>query len=317
VKSLHRYGLSIPFVVVWSSGYIGGAIATESIAPLTVTLWRFAIASLLLGAIAWRSRERWPQGRREIVGAIATGMLLFAVQFGALYIALATGMPAATTALIACSSPLAVAALSAALGWERLSRRQWFGILLGVSGVVITLADRLGRPPSVAALLWTLLGLAGLVSGTMLQGRLRIPAGPASLASVELAASTLVLAQCAPFAGSLTIPWTLRAMVSFGWVAVITGAGAPLLLFALIRQRGATQASSLLFVVPGITALSAWPILGTPVGPTALMGFAVAAYGLRLASLSQERQVGDPDAADHRSAPNRDVHWMIYGSGSR
>jgi hypothetical protein len=42
-------------------------------------------------------------------------MLLFAVQFGALYIALAAGMPAATTALIACSSPLAVAALSAAL----------------------------------------------------------------------------------------------------------------------------------------------------------------------------------------------------------
>jgi drug/metabolite transporter (DMT)-like permease len=296
MKSLQGYGLSIPFVMVWSSGYIGGAIATESIAPLTLTLWRFAIASLLLGAIAWRGRERWPQGRREIVGAIATGMLLFAVQFGALYIALAAGMPAATTALIACSSPLAVAALSAALGWERLSTRQWFGVLLGVSGVVITLADRLGRPPSVAALLWTLLGLAGLVSGTMLQGRLRIPAGPASLASVELAASTLVLALCAPFAGSLTIPWTLRAMVSFGWVAVITGAGAPLLLFALIRQRGATQASSLLFVVPGITALSAWPILGTRVGPTALMGFAVATCGLRLASASRERQVGDPDA---------------------
>jgi drug/metabolite transporter (DMT)-like permease len=152
VKSLPRYGLSIPFVMVWSSGYIGGAIATESIAPLTLTLWRFAIALLLLGAIAWRGRERWPQGRREIVGAIATGMLLFAVQFGALYIALAAGMPAATTALIACSSPLAVAALSAALGWERLSTRQWFGVLLGVSGVVITLADRLGRPPSVAAL---------------------------------------------------------------------------------------------------------------------------------------------------------------------
>jgi drug/metabolite transporter (DMT)-like permease len=66
-----------------------------------------------------------------------------------------------------------------------------------------------------------------------------------------------------------------------------------------------------------VAALSAWPILGTPVGPTALMGFVVATCGLRLASVSHERQVGDPDAADHRSAPNRDVHWMIYGSGSR
>jgi hypothetical protein len=53
--------------------------------------------------------------------------------------------------------------------------------------------------------------------------------------------------------------------------------------------------------VPGITALSAWRILGTPVGPTALMGFAVAICGVRLAIVSHERQAGDPDAADYRA----------------
>ena len=109
----------------------------------------------------------------------------------------------------------------------------------------------------------------------------------ASLASVELAASSLILALCAPLAGSLAIPETFRAIASFAWVAVVAGVGAPLLLFALIRKRGATQASSLLFVVPGITALGAWPILGTPIGPTALIGFAVAAFGLRLARASR------------------------------
>jgi len=35
VKSLHRYGLSIPFVMVWSSGYIGGAITHSSRTCLT------------------------------------------------------------------------------------------------------------------------------------------------------------------------------------------------------------------------------------------------------------------------------------------
>ena len=108
-------------------------------------------------------------------------------------------------------------------------------------------------------------------------------------------------------------------MVSFGWVAVITGAGPPLLLFALSRQRGAMQASSLLFVLPGITALSAWPILGTPVGPTALMGFAVATCGLRLASVSHERQVGDPDAEESQQGPpfpasKLSCHWETPGS---
>jgi drug/metabolite transporter (DMT)-like permease len=98
-------------------------------------------------------------------------------------------------------------------------------------------------------------------------------------------------------AGSLAIPETFRAIASFAWVAVVAGVGAPLLLFALIRKRGATQASSLLFVVPGITALGAWPILGTPIGPTALIGFAVAAFGLRLARASHRAEEGE-QAAD-------------------
>jgi drug/metabolite transporter (DMT)-like permease len=283
MKALHGIGLPVAFVLVWSSAYVAGSMATALIAPLTVTLWRFAVASGVLGLIAWLRHERWPRGLREFGGAALTGVVMFALQFASLYMALADHMPAGTTALIACSAPLIVAAASAGLGWERLSPRQWFGVALGVLGVVITLADRLGRPPSVVALGWTLLGLTGLVAGTMLQGRLRMPAGPAALASVELAAAAVVLAVSAPFVGSLRIPLTLPALLTFGYVAVIAGVGAPLLFFALIKQRGATRASSLLFVVPSVTALCAWGVLGTPVGLTALAGFAVAGTGVWLA----------------------------------
>jgi len=276
-------GLPVAFVLVWSSAYVAGSLATALIAPLTVTLWRFAVAAAVLAVIAWLRRERWPRGARAIGGAVLTGVLLFALQFASLYIALAAHMPVATTALIACSAPLVVAAASAVLGWERLAPRQWLGVALGVLGVVITLADRLGRPPSLAALGWTLLGLTGLVAGTLLQGRLRIPAGPAALASVELAASAVVLAACAPFAGSLRIPLSAAALLAFGYVAIVAGVGAPLLFFALIQQRGATRASSLLFLVPSVTALFARVVLGAPVGLTAFVGFVVAGGGLWLA----------------------------------
>ena len=58
---------------------------------------------------------------------------------------------------------------------------------------------------------------------------------------------------------------------SFAWLALVAGIGAPLLLFALIRQRGATRASSFLFIVPAVTALCAWPMLGIPVDPTTIV----------------------------------------------
>jgi hypothetical protein len=47
--------------------------------------------------------------------------------------------------------------------------------------------------------------------------------------------------------------------------------------------------------------------LGTPIGPTALVGFAIATCGLRLARASHERQVSEPDAADHPDRPLRDA----------
>jgi drug/metabolite transporter (DMT)-like permease len=306
MKSLHMDRSGALFIGVWSSGYIGGSIATSAIAPLAANLWRFVLGGIMLAGIARHRREAWPRG--PALGAAAgIGVLLFTVQFGGLYIGMANGTPAATTALIACSAPLLVAAASAVLRWDRLSMRHWAGIALGVIGVVITLADRLGRPPNPTALAWTLLGLAGLTSGTLLQGRLRTSAGPAALAATEIAAATLVMAVWAPAEGSLAVPDTARAIGSLLWIALVPGVVGPLLLFALIKKRGATRASSLLFVVPAVTAIAAWPILDAPMGATTVAGLGIAAAGLRL-TISAHRQ--QPEAG-----PGQRPVWASRASG--
>jgi hypothetical protein len=90
-----------------SSGYIGGSIAR----PLAANLWRTLFSGAVLAGIArWRG-EAWPRGLRQYAAAGVVGVLLFSVQFGGLYIGTASGKPASTTALVACSSPLLVAAV--------------------------------------------------------------------------------------------------------------------------------------------------------------------------------------------------------------
>ncbi|HEU5266620.1 MAG TPA: DMT family transporter [Jatrophihabitans sp.] len=300
MKALRKDWLAPAFVLVWSSGYVAGALATQVIAPLAVTMWRFLVAASVLAGIAAVRRERWPRGR-ELAALLGIGVPLFAVQFGALYTAMADGLPAGTTSLIACSSPLAVAAISALARWERLRPAQWLGVGLGVLGVLITLADRVGRPPNLASLLWALLGLAGLAGGTALQARARSTAGPAAIASVEVAAGLAVLAIWAPLTDRLTIPLTAHAICCFLWLSLIAGVGAPMLLFALIRRRGATRASSYLFVVPAVTAFAAWPLLGTPVGPLTVAGLVVVGVALLLTS-GRFGVRRDAVVAPHRSA---------------
>jgi drug/metabolite transporter (DMT)-like permease len=53
-------------------------------------------------------------------------------------------------------------------------------------------------------------------------------------------------------------------------------------LLALVQGRGATRATSLLFVVPAVTALAAWPVLGDPISPATFGGLAIAAVGIAL-----------------------------------
>jgi drug/metabolite transporter (DMT)-like permease len=285
MNSLHNRvnALGPSFVLVWSSGYVVGALATRYSAPFAITLWRFVIAGAALGALAWRRHEAWPTGARALGLTLLAGLVMYAVQFCALYQALADGMPAATTALVACSAPLVVAVAGALLGWDRLSRRQWTGVLIGVAGVATTVSDRLGRPPSVQALLWTVLGLGGLAAGSLLQGRLVGLGGPTALTAVQVAVGAVATAVVAPLAGPIMIPITMPALTTFAWLALVTGIGGPLLLFALIARAGATRGTSLLFVVPGVTALVAWPLLGQPVGRVAVLGLLVAAVGLWLA----------------------------------
>jgi drug/metabolite transporter (DMT)-like permease len=304
VKSLRIEIYGIAFVLVWSSGYVFGALATQVIAPLAVTVWRFLLAAVVLAAIAVARRERWPRGR-ELAALAGIGVPMFAIQFGALYTALAEGMPASTTSLIACSSPLLVAVISSAARWEHLTPLRWAGIGLGVVGVATTLADRVGRPPSVGVLAWTVLGLVALASGTALQSRIKTAAGPAAVASVEVAAGFLVLAVWAPLRGSLTIPLTFHALGAFAWVSLVAGVGGPLLLFSLVRSCGPTRASSLLFAVPAITSIAAWPILGTRLGALTVVGLGVVGIALRLGRSGPRVPAGRVPRCPQRSDPGR------------
>jgi drug/metabolite transporter (DMT)-like permease len=140
----------------------------------------------------------------------------------------------------------------------------------------------------------------------MLQGRMQFQSGPAAIAAVELLASAAVIACVAPFAGSLAISRTPAVLAAFTFIVLLAGVGAPLLLFALIRKRGATSASSLLFIVPALTALEGWLVLGARIGPAAVAGLAISAVGLWLSRAAPARAAAITHAASRtRASPAR------------
>ena len=71
------------------------------------------------------------------------GVLLHGGYLGGVWWAVAQGLPAGISGLITAAQPLLTALLAAPLLGERVTRRQWCGIVGGFVGIVLVLAPRL------------------------------------------------------------------------------------------------------------------------------------------------------------------------------
>jgi drug/metabolite transporter (DMT)-like permease len=108
------------------------------------------------------------------------------------------GVSSGTTALIDGVQPLVAGALAGPLLRQYVSRRQWLGLCLGVSGVVIVTAADAASATGVAwwAYVVPFLGMLSLVAATFLESRSRTRAEPGAATTVHCLSSAAVFTSC-------------------------------------------------------------------------------------------------------------------------
>jgi drug/metabolite transporter (DMT)-like permease len=273
-------------VPLWSSGYIAGTLATRHAAALAVTFWRFLAATMLMGAIALARGSRWPRGR-PLVAVIVVGALLQALQFDGLFLGLQHGVPAGLAALLAGSSPLAVALAAAGLFGERLRTRQWAGSAIGVAGVALAVAADLGGKTTVLGLCFALVGFAGLVGGTVVQRHFGGDTDPRAANAIQLAVAVVLTAPLTAAVQGFGISTGVATLGPLAWLVAINSVSAVLLYFWLLRREKGGEATSFLYLVPSATAVIAVPVLGQPLKPGVIAGLALALIGTTMVSASR------------------------------
>ena len=82
---------------------------------------------------------------------------------------------------------------------------------------------------------------------------------------------------------SAEAPWlTLMMVLALVWLILIVSIGALSLFLVLLRRGGASRITSLLYLVPPVTALMAYFLFGETFGATALAGMVLTAAGVAL-----------------------------------
>ncbi|WP_273488409.1 DMT family transporter [Roseateles chitosanitabidus] len=281
--------LSMPllFILLWSTGYVAGKLALPHAGPFTLLALRFGLAALVLIVVSLVTRAPWPRTAREWIHLAVVGLLMQVLHFSGVYWAIQQGLPAGIAALLIGMMPLATA-LGAHL-WlaERLSTRQWLGLLGGAAGVGLVVAGRpviAGGEGAWAAYGAGLLGLGGLVAGTLYQKRFCAGMDLRTGSGVQMSVSALAVLALALWREPAAPDWSLELIGSTLWLALVNSIGAFSLMFVMIRRGQAGAVARLFFLIPGVSALMGAALLGERLGAMAVLGFVVSAVAVGLAS---------------------------------
>ncbi len=287
--TLHRnsyWQIAAPvlFVLLWSTGFIGGKLGLPYAEPFTFLLWRYGIVTLLLLALTLAMRAPWPTSPTQVAHIAVTGVLVNAVYIGGVFSAIHQGVPSGIVSLIVGLQPLFTAVVAGRLLGEKVSGRQWFGFGLGLAGVLLVLMDkisfaggnRLGVSMSILALL-------GITTGTLYQKRFCSNMDMRSGGVIQFAASTVVMAFAAPLLETMHVQWTSTFIFALAWLVLVLSLGAISLLNILIRHGAASRVAGLFYLVPPVTSLLAYLVFGERLGISALAGMFVTVTGVALA----------------------------------
>lgn len=267
--------------MLWSSGFIVAKLALPYSPPLTFLLLRFVlvIALILPAALAWHAP--WPRSASQVFHLAIAGALLHGGYLSGVFCAIDHGLGAGLTSLIVGTQPILTGFAGRLIG-ERVSARQWLGLLLGFGGVILVVADRIhitGLDTAGVAL--SLMALVSITAGTLYQKRFCGAMDLRTGSVVQFAAAALLLLPFAMFE-SRTVQWSGELMFALGWSVIVMSLGAISLLYLLIRRGAATHVSSLFYLTPPATAIMAYLIFDETLTVAALAGLLIAVCGVAM-----------------------------------
>ena len=269
------------FVLLWATGFIGAKFGMPYAPPLKFLLWRFLAVVVLMAALSLATRAPWPRGMKIAHVALA-GVLLQAGYLGGVFVAIDLGLSAGLAALIVGTQPI-LTAIAGPLVGERVVARQWAGFALGMAGVALVVSHKVELDgfgwPALAA---SIVALISITAGTLYQKRFCGAQDLRTQSVVQFIAASALLLPLALLFESRPVIWSTEFVFALGWLVVVLSLGATSLLFILIRRGAATAVSSLMYLVPPVTALIAYALFDETLGILSVAGMAVAVVGVAL-----------------------------------
>ena len=284
--------LSIFFVFLWSSGWIGSKYGLDYAGTFSLLAWRYLLVVLVLLVLvtafkAWR-KMKWPVAAAHLLVGVLSHAVYLSTSLSAMDLGVSVGMVAFVLAL----QPMFTAVISAPLTGEATNPRQWTGLALGLLSVVIVVGDRLSLGGSAFAYSLLLLSTLAITLGSLICRRMELNSQKSSKAELPILLMLLIhctgallfLIPTAAYFEGYKVEWVPSFIFSITYLGLVISLGAYGLMFVLLGKMSATKVSSLLYLSPAATMIIAYFAFGEHLTSIDLIGLALAGIAVWIVS---------------------------------
>jgi drug/metabolite transporter (DMT)-like permease len=283
LKKIWVKAIPAVFVALWATGFIGAKYGLPYAEPMTFLAIRMGLAALALLLFAWITRAPWPPNPVAALHVTVAGLLVHGGYLGSVFYAISHGMPAGMVSLIVGMQPVLTSVAAVLFLNEQVGKRQWVGLGVGLLGLLLVLGHRMSLadltfPSAVAACM----ALVSISLGTVYQKRFFAAVDLRTGGVLQYGASGLCYAALAYAFETREVTWSAPFILALTWSVLALSLGAVALLYRLIRDGAASRVSSLLYLVPPVTALIAFVCFDEMLTWPAMGGMALVALGVAL-----------------------------------
>lgn len=268
---------------IWGGSFFFARVAVQVVPPLTLVLFRVAIAGFALHLYLLSRGIRFWDYRQHALEFAGLGLLMNVIPFSLLFIG-QTVLGAGVESILNATTPIWTVVVAAIFTVdEKVTLNKLTGILLGIFGLVVMIGP--GVLTGFGGPIWAEFAVIAATLSYAFAGILakRFRGVPPTVTSTgQMTASTLIMIPTALLYDGIP---EVTAIDTGVWLAILglallSTAFAYILYFSIVRTAGATNASLVTLIVPVSAIILGTIFLGERLAAHDFLGMALIGFGL-------------------------------------
>ena len=274
----------IIFVILWSSAFITTKPIIDHSDPFSALAFRFLIVAIGFFLFSLYKKQKIFIKKKNLIESILSGVLFHGLYLGGVFFSISKGMPTGVTALIVTLQPVLTNALAGPFLNEKVSYKQWIGVLLGFTGAAFVLGFDIGSSLPIAGVVSSFIALIAITSSTLWQKKLSNNL-PLSISNMYQAIGgclfhvVIIIFFTEPY-----IDFSKNFLIAMSHQIFLVSFGAFTILMFLIKNNSASKTVSVFFLIPPVSAVMAYLFLGENLNISDMFGLLLATIGVYIAT---------------------------------